>query len=56
MTYPQFGYDNFKCTLRTFKQQLTLKMRVRCGISIVLFNVPVLAIPGYDNLMECSDS
>ena len=35
-TYPLIGDVNFKCALRVFKQQLALKMRVRCRISILL--------------------
>ena len=33
--YPEIYDVNLKGTLRTFKQWLALKMRVRCGISIV---------------------
>ena len=36
VTYPKIGSANFKCTLRTFKQQLALKMRASCGMSIGL--------------------
>ena len=38
MSYPEIGNVNFnfKCTFGTFKQQLALKMRAPCGISIVL--------------------
>ena len=32
----KIGSANFKCTLRTFKQQLALKMRASCGMSIGL--------------------
>ena len=35
-TYPEIGDANFKGALWTFKQQLALRMRVRCGISILL--------------------
>ena len=35
-TYPEIGDSNFKCTPWTFKQQLALKMRALCRISIVL--------------------
>ena len=34
--YPEIGNSRFRCALWTFKQQLTLKMWARCGISIVL--------------------
>ena len=34
--YHEIGDAKFKFALWTFKQQLALKMRVRCGISIVL--------------------
>ena len=34
--YPEIGDSSFRCALWTFKQQLTLKMRARCSISIVL--------------------
>ena len=39
--YPEIGAGDayFKCTLWTFKQQLTLKRRVCCGISIVLLQI-----------------
>ena len=45
-SYPEIGDINFKCT---FKQQLTLKMRGLCRISIVLQkkNVFVLCLSGY---------
>ena len=35
--YPEIANANCKCTLWTLKQQLALNMRVRCGISIVLW-------------------
>ena len=35
-TYPEIGDSSFRCALWTFKQQLTLKVRVRCDIYIVL--------------------
>ena len=35
-TYPEIGDSSFWCALWTFKQQLTLKVRARCDISIVL--------------------
>ena len=35
-SYPEIGDSSFSCALWTFKQQLTLKVRARCGISIVL--------------------
>ena len=35
-TYPKIGDSSFRCALWTFKQQLTWKVRARCGISIVL--------------------
>ena len=34
LTYPEIGDANLKCVLGTFKQQLTLKMRTCCRISI----------------------
>ena len=34
--YPEIGDSSFRCALWTFKQQLTWKVRARCGISIVL--------------------
>ena len=34
--YPEIGDANFKCALWIFEQRLALKMRARCGISIVL--------------------
>ena len=34
--YPEIANANFMCTLCTFKQQLALKNRMHCGISIVL--------------------
>ena len=36
ITYHENCDVNFKGTLWTFKQQLAWKMRVRCGISILL--------------------
>ena len=36
MAYPEIGDANFKSSLWTFKKQLAWKMRVRCGISILL--------------------
>ena len=33
--YPEIDDSRFRCALWIFKQQLTLKIRVRCGISIV---------------------
>ena len=41
-TYSEIGDVNFKGALWTFKQQLVSKMRVHCGISILLLNVFVL--------------
>ena len=35
-SYPEIGNSSFRCALWTFKQQLTWKVRARCGISIVL--------------------
>ena len=34
--YSEIGDSSFSCALWTFKQQLTWKVRARCGISIVL--------------------
>ena len=36
VTYPEIGDSSFRCALWTSKQQLTLKVQARCGISIVL--------------------
>ena len=38
-SYPEIGNTSFKCALWTFKQQLALKMRARCRISIVLLQM-----------------
>ena len=35
LSYPEIGDSGFRCALWNFKQQLTLKVRARCGISIV---------------------
>ena len=35
-SYPKIGDAKCKCTLSTFKQKLSLKMLVYCGISFVL--------------------
>ena len=35
-SYPEIEDSSFRCALWTFKQQLTSKVRARCGISIVL--------------------
>ena len=34
--YPEIGYSSFRCALLSFKQQLILKVRARCGIYNVL--------------------
>ena len=35
LPYPEIGDTSLRCALWTFKQKLTFKMQIRCGISIV---------------------
>ena len=42
--YPEIRDGSFRCTLWTFKQQLTLKVRARCGSSTYPEIVPLSAL------------
>ena len=44
--YPEINGVNFKCTLWTFKHELALLIRVRCGISIVLLQIFCIVLFG----------
>ena len=56
ITYPEIDDVNIKGALWTFKQWLALKMRVRCGLSIVvLLTSPCKAFSGYDAKYAMSD-
>ena len=49
-TYPEIDDASFKCTLWTSKQQLALKMRMRCGISIVSIYIISIVLVSYKRL------